>query len=73
MNHQQARTLSNQADHYNGQQVSAAGQGPMQLITVWTNICRKIAKDALRNGDPAVAAALADHLNDFYQRYTRSP
>lgn len=68
---QQAKTLSNQADHYNGQQVRAAEQGPMDLITVWTNVCRKIAKDALRNGDPRVAEALAGHLNDFYQRYTQ--
>ena len=71
MNAQQARTLSNQADHYNGQQSKAAEQGPMQLITVWTNVCRKLAKDALKNGDPSVADALATHLNDFYQRYTQ--
>ncbi|MFJ8929267.1 hypothetical protein ACIRLA_22080 [Streptomyces sp. NPDC102364] len=71
MNPSQAKTLSNQADHYNSAQHRAAEQGPMHLITFWTNVCRKLAKDALKNGDPRVAEALAAHLNDFYQRYTQ--
>ena len=65
----QAR-LANQAEHYNAAQAKAAAGGPMHLITFWTNVCRKLAKDALENGDPAVANKLAAHLNDFYRAHT---
>jgi hypothetical protein len=65
------KRLANQAEHYNTAQAKAAAQGPMHLITFWTNVCRKLAKDALDNGDPAVAQRLASHLNDFYQRHTQ--
>jgi hypothetical protein len=65
----QAR-LANQAAHYNTAQARAAEQGPMHLITFWQNVCRKLAKDALENGDPSVANRLASNLNDFYQRHT---
>lgn len=71
MNRGQATTLSNQADHYNAAQARAAEKGPMHLITFWTNVCRKLAKDALENGDPCLAEALAAHLNDFYQQHTQ--
>ncbi|CAL9667310.1 hypothetical protein SUDANB145_07226 (plasmid) [Streptomyces sp. enrichment culture] len=63
--------LKNQAAHYNDAQAKAAAQGPMHLITFWTNVNRKLAKDALENGDRTVADALASHLNDFYRRYTQ--
>lgn len=63
--------LANQAEHYNAAQAKAAAQGPMHLITFWQNVCRKLAKDALENGDPSVANAFASHLNDFYQRHGR--
>lgn len=66
----QAR-LANQAAHYNAAQAKAAAQGPMHLVTFWTNVCRKLAKDALDNGDRAVADRLAAHLNDFYRAYTQ--
>ncbi|MFJ8727659.1 hypothetical protein [Streptomyces sp. NPDC093269] len=62
----QAR-LANQAEHYNAAQARAAERGPMHLLTFWTNVCRKLAKDALENGDPTVANKLASHLNDFYR------
>ncbi|GAA3808765.1 hypothetical protein ACFQ0G_53100 [Streptomyces chiangmaiensis] len=62
----QAR-LANQAEHYNAAQARAAERGPMHLLTFWTNVCRKLAKDALENGDPTVANNLASHLNDFYR------
>lgn len=71
MNRERAVTMSNQADHYNEAQARAAEQGPMHLITFWTNVCRKLAKDALKNGDPSLAEGLAAHLNDFYQHHTR--
>jgi hypothetical protein len=64
-------TLANRAEHYNAAQAKAAAQGPMHLVTFWTNVCRKFAKDALDNGDPAVANALSAHLNDFYQRHAQ--
>ncbi|TGB06546.1 hypothetical protein [Streptomyces sp. MZ04] len=73
MNRGQARTLSNQADHYNAEQARAAEKGPMHLITFWTNVCRKLAKDALEKGDPSLAEAYAAHCHDFYQRHTQSP
>jgi hypothetical protein len=63
--------LKNQAEHYNAAQAKAAEAGPMHLITFWTNVCRKFAKDALENGDPSVANKLAAHLNDFYQAHAR--
>lgn len=69
---EQAKTrLKNQAEHYNTAQAKAAEAGPMHLITFWTNVCRKFAKDALENGDPSVANKLAAHLNDFYQAHAR--
>lgn len=63
--------LANKAEHYNAAQAKAARQGPMHLLTFWTNLCRKLAKDAVDNGDPSLANALAKHLNDFYR--THSP
>lgn len=63
--------LQNRAEHYNAAQAKAAEQGPMHLITFWTNVCRKLAKDALENGDPGVANRLAAHLNDFYRAHTQ--
>ncbi|MFF7335429.1 hypothetical protein [Streptomyces sp. NPDC008150] len=62
---------ANQAEHYNTEQAKAAERGPLHLITFWQNVCRKLAKDALTNGDPTVANALASHLNDFYQRHAQ--
>lgn len=62
---------ANRAEHYNTAQAKAAAQGPMQLITFWQNVCRKLAKDALEAGDPAVANQLAAHLNDFFRHHTR--
>ena len=63
--------LKNQAEHYNAAQAKAAEQGPMHLITFWTNVCRKLAKDALDDGDRSVADKLAAHLNDFYRAHTQ--
>lgn len=75
MNAAQARAeeqrRANQAEHYNAAQAKAAQQGPMHLVTFWTNVCRKLAKDALDGGDPAVANQLASHLNDFFRHHTR--
>ncbi|MGW8703105.1 hypothetical protein ACWGOK_40390 [Streptomyces eurythermus] len=67
---EQARR-ANQAEHYNAAQAKAAAAGPMHLVTFWTNVCRKLAKDALEGGDPAVANGLAAHLNDFYRAHTQ--
>ncbi|MCL8016862.1 hypothetical protein [Streptomyces sp. AS02] len=66
----QAR-LANQAAHYNAAQAKAAAAGPMHLITFWQNVNRKLAKDALDNGDPSIANKLASHLNDFYRAHTQ--
>jgi len=66
----QAR-LKNQAEHYNAQQAKAAQRGPMELITFWTNVNRKLAKDALEAGDRTVADKLAAHLNDFFRAHTQ--
>lgn len=63
--------LENQAAHYNAAQAKAAEGGPMHLVTFWTNVCRKLAKDALDDGDQSVANKLASHLNDFYQAHTQ--
>lgn len=65
------KRLENQAAHYNAAQAKAAEKGPMELITFWTNVCRKLAKDALEKGDPAIAHRLASHLNDFYRDHTQ--
>lgn len=64
------KTLANQAAHYNAAQAKAAEKGPMELITFWQNVCRKLVKDALENGDRSLADQFAGHLNDFYRRHT---
>lgn len=66
----QAR-LENQAEHYNAAQAKAAKKGPMELITFWTNVNRKLVKDALENGDRSLADKFAAHLNDFYRSHTQ--
>ncbi|MCI3279111.1 hypothetical protein [Streptomyces cylindrosporus] len=66
-----AARLQNQADHYNAAQAKAAQGGPMALITFWTNVNRKLVKDALASGDRSLADRLAKHLNDFYQAHAR--
>ncbi len=66
-----AARLKNQAEHYNAAQAKAAAQGPLHLVTFWTNVCRKLVKDALDNGDPTVAERLAAHMNDFYRRHAQ--
>lgn len=63
--------MKNQAEHYNTQQGKAAAKGPMELITFWTNLNRKLVKDALEDGDRSLADRLAAHLNDFYRTHTQ--
>lgn len=67
---QRRQRLANRAAHYNAAQAKAAERGPMELITFWTNLTRKVAKDALEDGDRTVADRLAAHLNDFYRAHT---
>jgi hypothetical protein len=66
-----ARRLANQAAHYNQAQAKAAEKGPMELITFWQNVNRKLVKDALDNGDRVLADRYAAHLNDFYRAHTQ--
>ena len=66
-----AQTRANQAEHYNAAQAKAAERGPLYLVAFWLDVCRKLAKDALGNGDPTVAARLAAVLNDFYRGHTQ--
>ena len=63
--------LKNQAAHYNTRQAQAAERGPLHLVGFWYEVCRKLAKDALEDGDPTVAQALASHFHDFYQRHAQ--
>lgn len=63
--------LRNQAEHYNSVQAKAAEKGPMELITFWTNVNRKLVKDALESGDRTLADRFAAHLNDFYRAHTQ--
>jgi hypothetical protein len=65
------KTLANQAAHYNARQAKAAERGPMELVGFWYEVCRKLAKDALENGDPSVANRLASHFHDFYKGHTQ--
>ncbi len=65
--------LANQAEHYNARQAKAAEQGPLALAGFWYEVCRKLAKDALADGDPSVATDLASHFHDFYRAHTQSP
>lgn len=65
------KRLANQAAHYNAAQAKAAEKGPMELITFWQNVCRKLVKDELDDGNPALANAFASHLNDFYRANAR--
>lgn len=68
---QRQKTLANQAEHYNTAQAKAAQKGPLELITFWTNVNRKLVKDQLEAGDRTLADKLASHLHDFYQRHTQ--
>lgn len=63
--------LKNQAAHYNAAQQKAAEKGPMELVTFWTNVNRKLVKDAFNDGDRSLADKLAAHLNDFYKAHAR--
>lgn len=65
------KRLRNQAAHYNSRQAEAVKLGPMYVVALWFDASRKVAKNALDDGDPSVANALASHLHDFFQRYTR--
>lgn len=63
--------LKNQAEHYNTRQAKAAEQGPLHLVGFWYEVARKLAKDALEDGDPTVANRLSSHLHDFYQGHAQ--
>lgn len=65
------RRLANQAAHYNTRQAQAAQKGPLHLVGFWYEVTRKLAKDALENGDPDLANRLASHMHDFYQAHTQ--
>lgn len=65
------KRLENQAKHYNGRQADAVQKGPMHVVALWFDASRMVAKNALEDGDPAVANALASHLHDFFKRYTQ--
>ena len=67
---QRVQRLKNQAEHYNAAQARAAQKGPMDLITFWVNVNRKLVKDALENGDRTLADQFASHLNNFYRAHT---
>lgn len=66
-----AARLANQAAHYNQAQARAAERGPLYLVAFWLDVCRKLAKDALNNGDPTIANKLSAHLNDFYRAHSQ--
>lgn len=65
------KRLENQAKHYNSRQADAVQKGPMHVVALWFDASRMVAKNALEDGDPAVANALASHLHDFFKRYTQ--
>ena len=65
------RRIANQAAHYNAKQAKAAEQGPLYLVAFWLDVCRKLAKDGLDDGDPSLANKLSAHLNDFYRAHTQ--
>jgi formiminotetrahydrofolate cyclodeaminase len=61
------RRRANQAAHWNARQ--AAATTPEEVVTVWFDACRMVAKQAANNGQPDAHSKLADHLHDFYKRY----
>lgn len=65
------KRAANQAAHYNAAQAKAAERGPLALVAFWLDVCRKLAKDALDQGDPTVANRLSARLNDFYREHTQ--
>lgn len=60
----------NQAAHYNDRQAAAVQRGPMDVVALWFDASRMLAKNALKDGDRSVADALSSHLHDFFRRYT---
>jgi hypothetical protein len=65
------KRLENQAKHYNARQAEAVQKGPMAVVALWFDASRMVAKNALEDGDPNVANALASHLHDFFKRHTQ--
>lgn len=56
----------NQADFWNAR--VAAATTPEEIVAVWFDACRMVAKKSKKRGRPDVTNALANLLHDFYQR-----
>jgi hypothetical protein len=64
-----ARSKQNQTNFWN--QKVAAATTPEQVVAVWYDACRTVAKKAKRLGRPEVETELANVLHDFFRRHTR--
>lgn len=47
----------------------AAATTPEQVVAVWFDACRMVAKKASKAGRPEVTRELASHLHDFYMKH----
>ncbi|MCU1617400.1 MAG: sle2 [Frankiales bacterium] len=59
----------NQAAHWNARQ--AAATTPQEVVAVWFDACRMVARRSEKEGHPEVWPALASHLHDFFQRHAQ--
>lgn len=63
-----ARSRQNQATFWNAK--VAAATTPEQVVAVWYDACRMVAKKSKNLGKPEVETELANLLHDFYRRHT---
>jgi hypothetical protein len=59
----------NQAEFWNARQ--GAATTPQERAAVWYDACRMLARQADKNGEPALWDALTTHLHNFFQAHTR--
>jgi hypothetical protein len=64
-----ARAQQNQADFWNPK--VAAATTPEEVVAVWYDACRMVAKKSKRRGNPEVTNKLANLLHDFYQQHSQ--
>lgn len=63
----EANRRRNQAEFWNDKQARATT--PEQRVAVWFDACRMLARNADKNGQPALWDELAKHLHNFFQQH----
>lgn len=64
-----ARSKQNQMAFWNAR--VAAATTPEEVVAVWYDACRMVAKRSKQRGKPDVTNKLANLLHDFYQQHAQ--